>query len=152
PLEPGRREKAPDGLAPFTSAAAGLGRGALTARPSRLDPRHAMWLEIELDVAGADVRVSARGSRGERPAQRTLAAEQGTDALQTFSNKVGRAVRSGRQLDPAIVADAQALHAELFKGELRDLVVRLTEASKAEPLLMRLFLRDRLLQSVPWEA
>ena len=111
-----------------------------------------MWLELELDNSGEEVRVSARGSRGERPPAHAISPEQGLDALQTFANKVGRAVRGGRSLDPAMVTDSQALHGEVFQGELRDVLVRLGEASKGAPLLVRLFARDRALQSLPWEA
>lgn len=111
-----------------------------------------MWLEIELDISGTEVRVSARGSRGERPPAHAISPEQGFDALQTFASKVGRAVRGGRSLDPAAVSDSQVLHEEVFKGELRDVLVRLGEASKGGPLLVRLFVRDQALQSIPWEA
>lgn len=111
-----------------------------------------MWLEIELDISGTEVRVSARGSRGERPPAHAISAEQGFDALQTFASKVGRAVRGGKSLDPAAVSDSQVLHEEVFKGELRDVLVRLGEASKGGPLLVRLFVRDQALQTIPWEA
>ncbi|XXY49208.1 CHAT domain-containing protein [Sorangium sp. So ce269] len=111
-----------------------------------------MWLEIELDISGTEVRVSARGSRGERPPAHAISPEHGFDALQTFASKVGRAVRGGKSLDPAAVSDSQVLHEEVFKGELRDVLVRLGEASKGGPLLVRLFVRDRALQIIPWEA
>jgi len=111
-----------------------------------------MWLELELDTSGDEVRVSARGSRGERPPAHAISPEQGKEALQAFANKVGRAVRGGKSLDPAAVSDSQALHQEVFKGELRDVLVRLGEASKGGPLLVRLFARDRALQTIPWEA
>ncbi|WP_437721675.1 CHAT domain-containing protein [Sorangium sp. So ce861] len=111
-----------------------------------------MWIEIEVDAGGQGVRVGARGSRGERPPAHTLSSELGIDALQGFANKVGRAVRSVRVLDPAVVKDAQALHGELLKDDLRDVLARLREASKDSPVLLRLFLRDRSLLGVPWEA
>lgn len=111
-----------------------------------------MWLELELDTSEQGVKVAARGSRGERPATHIMPPERGIDALTTFANKVGRAVRGGKQLDPALVADAQALHGDLFQGDLRDVLVRLGEASKEGPLLIRLFLNNRALQAIPWEA
>ncbi|WP_437901455.1 CHAT domain-containing protein [Sorangium sp. So ce124] len=111
-----------------------------------------MWLEIELDISGDEVRVSARGSRGERPAGHAISSERGLDALQAFANKVGRAVRGGKSLDPAAVSDSQALHEGVFKGELRDVLVRLGEVSKGGPLLVRLFAREHALQAIPWEA
>jgi hypothetical protein len=50
------------------------------------------------------------------------------------------------------VKEAQALYSELLKDDLRDVLSRLREASDGSPLLVRLFLRDRALQGVPWEA
>ncbi|WP_437977956.1 CHAT domain-containing protein [Sorangium sp. So ce295] len=111
-----------------------------------------MWIEIEVDSGGQGVRVGARGSRGERPPAHTLSSELGIEALQSFASKVGRAVRGGRALDPAVVKEAQALYGELLKDDLRDVLVRLREASKDSPLLVRLFLRDRVLLGIPWEA
>ncbi|AUX46796.1 uncharacterized protein SOCE26_083050 [Sorangium cellulosum] len=111
-----------------------------------------MWLEIEVDAGGQGVRVSARGSRGERPPAHTLSPELGMEGLQSFASKVGRAVRSGRALEPAALKDAQALYGELLKDDLRDVLVRLRDASKDSPLLLRLFLRDPALVGIPWEA
>ena len=112
-----------------------------------------MWLEIELDTDGQETRVSARGKRGERPPAHTISAEKGADAIQGLTSKIGRAVRGGKALDPAVVTEAQALYEQVFQGELRDVLVRLIEASgKSEPVLLRLFVRDRGLQSMPWEA
>lgn len=114
-----------------------------------------MWLEVELDTSEHGLRVSARGSRGERPPARTLRPEQGVGALQAFASKVASAVQRGRPLDPAAVSDAQALYGALLDGELRDVLVRLdeaAEAAKGKRVLVRLFARDRALQDIPWEA
>lgn len=111
-----------------------------------------MWIEIDVETKGEDVRIGARGSRGERPPAFTLAPDNGFDALQSFATKMGRAVRAGKPIDTALVELAQALHEEVFQGELRDVVSRLTEATKNEPLLVRLFVHDRALAVVPWEA
>lgn len=117
------------------------------------------WLEIEVETKGDDVRVAARGSRGERPPPHTLDPDQGVDALTTLANKVGRAVRARKELDSSIIELAQAVHAEFFKGELRDILARLTDPSKPRSddirdnrLLVRLFVHDRALLPVPWEA
>jgi hypothetical protein len=109
-------------------------------------------LEVELSTAGDEVRVSARGSRGERPPAHALAKERGLDALTAFAARVGKAVRGGKALDPTVVGEAQALHDEIFKGELRDVLARLGEAAPGGPLLVRFFLGDRALQAIPWEA
>ncbi|WP_148313632.1 CHAT domain-containing protein [Sorangium cellulosum] len=111
-----------------------------------------MWLEVELDAGDQGLRVSARGSRGERPPARELLPEEGLDALQAFASKVGRAVRGGKPLDPAALGDAQRLYGELIDGDLRDVLVRLGEAAKESRLLVRLFARERALQVIPWEA
>lgn len=114
-----------------------------------------MWLELELDTKGEEVTVSGRGSRGESPPPHTLPPDEGLDAMQSFSNKVGRAVRGGRGLDQPVVEAAQALYQAVLKGELRDVFLRLSEAAKEAkqgPLLIRIFAGDRALQAIPWEA
>jgi hypothetical protein len=111
-----------------------------------------MWLELEIRTEGQEIRVSGRGSRGERPPAHTMAAELGSEALQAFTSKVGRAIRGGKALDAAVVSEAQALHEEVFKGELRDVLVRLGEAARDGRVLVRLFIGERGQQAVPWEA
>ncbi len=117
------------------------------------------WLEIEVERKGDEVRVSARGSRGERPAPHTLVLAQGIETLTTLASKVGRAVRARRELDPTTIELAQTIHAEFLNGELRDVLARLTDPSRSEKnnprenrLLVRLFVQDRTLLSVPWEV
>src|SRR5262245_56663777 len=111
-----------------------------------------MNLEIEVDVQEGQLRVGARGSRGERPRAHTLPPDRGLEALQALASKVGRAVRVGKALDGAVVEEAQAFHAALFAGDVRDELARLGEASKDEPLLVRFFASDRALAAIPWEA
>jgi hypothetical protein len=111
-----------------------------------------MWIEIDIETQGEAVRISGRGSRGERPAPHILPSEQGIQALSTFASKVGRAVRQGKLLDPIVVEAAQAIYESVFQGELRDVISRLMEATKDEPLLVRLFVQDKSLQAIPWEA
>lgn len=116
------------------------------------------WLEIEIETHGEDVRVISRGSRGERPPPHTLGGERGVDALTNLANKVGRAVRARKELDPSVIELAQSIHDDIIKGELRDILARLTDPAKksADPrdnrLLVRLFIHDRALLAVPWEA
>ncbi|WP_437568548.1 CHAT domain-containing protein [Sorangium sp. So ce542] len=111
-----------------------------------------MWINIEVGAGADGVSVNASGSRGEHPPAHTLSPELGMPALQSLASKVGRAVRSGGALDLAAVKEAQALYGELLKDDLRDVLARLREASKGSPVLVRLFLRDRALLGIPWEA
>lgn len=111
-----------------------------------------MWIEIDVETSGEDVRIRGRGGRGERPKPHTLAPERGFDALQSLGSKVWRAIRAAKPLDAPVIEIAQSLHADLFQGELRDLVSRLSEASKDAPMLVRLFIQDRALAAAPWEA
>lgn len=108
------------------------------------------WIDIEIEPAGAEMRVSARGSRGEHAPPQALAA--GSERLEAFARAVGRAVKFGGPLHEATLREAQALHEALFGGGLRDLTVRLGEAAGGAAVLQRLLLRDRGLQAVPWEA
>lgn len=111
-----------------------------------------MWIEIDVETSADQVRIRGRGERGERLAPYALPSERGFDALQSLSSKVWRSIRAGRPLEPATIEAAQALHGDLVQGELRDLMTRLTEASKNEPILIRIFIQDRTLAAVPWEV
>ncbi len=111
-----------------------------------------MWIEIEVEPQGENVRIAGRGSRGERPAPHMMASDQSFDALSTFASKIGRYVRQAKLLDAPMVEAAQALYGSVYQGELRDVMQRLLEAGKDKPLLIRLFIHDGSLQGVPWEA
>ncbi|KYG06553.1 hypothetical protein BE21_34125 [Sorangium cellulosum] len=109
-------------------------------------------LEIEIELHGAELRLTARGSRGERPPPRSLGAEVTRERLTAFTKSVERAVSSGQPLGAPALTEARALHAAIFQGELRDVAARLLEAAKDRPLLQQLLLRDPVLQAFPWEA
>lgn len=113
-----------------------------------------MWLDIELEPDDERIRLSARGCRGERPSPHRFSPEKGAFTLQSFTNKVGRAVRLGKTLEPDLVGYAQALHQDFFQGELRDVVTRLVDVAKDKDsrVLVRLFMSQRELQAIPWEA
>ncbi|WP_437675464.1 CHAT domain-containing protein [Sorangium sp. So ce131] len=131
------------------------GRSRLAPATSREDSAAApLWMEIEIEPAGAELRVVARGSRGERPAPRTLGSAVSVARLQGFARDVGRAVEAREHLDAHTLGEAQALHEALFQGELRDVATRLEAAAtdRKQPLLQRLLIRDARLQAVPWEA
>lgn len=111
-----------------------------------------MWIELDIETKGEEVRVGARGSRGERPPARSLPDSHGFDALQSFANKIGRAVRGGKQLDPTLVEAGQSIFQEIFQGDIRDILARMQEAAKEGPLLIRIFTHDRSLTGIPFEA
>jgi hypothetical protein len=111
-----------------------------------------MWLELEIDTDGDSIRVSGRGSRGERPSPHTLPRETGARALSDLHAGVGAAILRNRPLDPSVIAPARSLHEQVFRGELRDVLVRLGEAAGDGRVLVRLFVSDRALQGMPWEA
>jgi len=111
-----------------------------------------MWLELDLEAKGESLAVGARGSRGERPPAHEIPAEQGLDALQALGNKLARAVRASKPLDPQVVASAQSIYDAVIRGEVRDVLARLLEASKDSPLLVRIFAKDASLAALPWEA
>jgi hypothetical protein len=121
-------------------------------RDAESDDHAIMWLDIELESDNERLRLSARGCRGERPPPHQLLPEKGAFNLQTFTNKVARAVRFGKTLEPDIVNYAHALHQDFFQGELRDVLARLVEATKDGRVLVRLFMNHRDLQAIPWEA
>ncbi len=111
-----------------------------------------MWLDIELEPDNERLRLSARGCRGERPLPHRISPDKQNFNLQSFTSQVGRAVRFGKTLEPDVVRYAQALHQDFFQGELRDVLARLVENSKDNRVLVRLFMSQRELQSIPWEA
>jgi hypothetical protein len=106
------------------------------------------WLELEIDRAGPDLRVSARGSRDERPAPHRFGEWA---ALQAFSAAIGAAAARARPAS-ASLENARLLYRALFDNGAEQLRVRLTEAAGGAPLLLRLLVRDPELQSIPWEA
>lgn len=120
--------------------------------PQDLGDAGCMWLDIEIDADDERIHLSARGSRGERPPSHKFSAEKGSFNLQSFTSKVGRAVRSRKTLESDVLGYAQALHQDVFQGELRDVLVRLVDSAKDTRVVVRLFMNQRDLQAIPWEA
>jgi hypothetical protein len=104
-------------------------------------------MDLELERAGAEVQVSARGSGGERIAPRPLGREP-----VAFAEAVRKAAARGKPLDPAIREQAQALHRAVLGDGIDALRATLREAAPGAPLLLRLRLHQRDLEAVPWEA
>jgi hypothetical protein len=110
------------------------------------------WMEIEIELAGHEIRVTLRGSRGERPVPYSLGPEVTRERLARFARDVGRAVQRGQPLARPLLGEAQALHEAIHQSEFRELEARLLAASEDNRLLQRLFVHDSALQAVPWEA
>ena len=111
------------------------------------------WIEIEIERDNQAIRVSARGSRGERVTPFDLAPIN-LGRLTGLASGVRRAVSAGQALPEHVVTSARELHAAFFRDQLRDLIVRLGEAARAQDrrLLLRLMVRDGELQRFPWEV
>lgn len=108
-----------------------------------------LWLELALDCAGHDVRIGARGSRGENVPPQTLGVER--DTLLSFASAVERAAAYGQPLSDAVVAEAQHLQRAVLAGDIGKLFVSYSREAAPNPLFLR-FMLDRTLQAVPWEA
>src|SRR5262245_47981212 len=106
------------------------------------------WIEIEVEQTGAGLRISARGSRNERPAPHLFSS---TISLHGFTDGVLSAARRGRPLG-ARIAEAKEIYQALFREGAERLRACLAEASAGAPLLVRLMIHDPELQAVPWEA
>lgn len=112
-------------------------------------------MEIKIDRDGAAVRAEARASRDVESSPVTLP-ELSVARLVAFRDAVGEVVaaasRSSQALPEPVLAEAQAIYQALFSDEIRDIYKGLLAAAKSEKILLRLLVRDRALQSVPWEA
>jgi hypothetical protein len=109
-----------------------------------------MWIEISLELVQDRVRVTALGSRMERPKPHLLGPT--LEELERFATKVERAVSVGKALDAAGVEEAKRLHEAVFAGEVRDVLTSLGAVAPEGKLLVRLMIRERALQTIPWEA
>src|SRR5262245_8821822 len=109
------------------------------------------WMDIALDRAGDDIRVSARGSRGEQTAPRSLGADFIAPRLEQFTAAVRNAAAGGGPLSAPILEEARAIEHALMGSDLAPLLARLREASK-RPILVRVSTSDKAFQAFPWEA
>jgi hypothetical protein len=110
------------------------------------------WLEIVIERNGAEVRARATGSRGEQTATHSLGPELTADQLSLFTQQVSNAAARQKPLGDTL-HQAQRLYQALFREDVRDVMLRLGEAQRGGPLLLRLMLaRDGMLQAFPWEA
>ncbi|MGB1017028.1 MAG: hypothetical protein ACPG4T_23025, partial [Nannocystaceae bacterium] len=89
------------------------------------------WIELELERDGQAVRLSARGSRGERVAAYELAPVN-MGRLTGLTSGVRRAVASGKPLAERVIEGAREVYRAVFRDELRDILGRLDEAAKSD--------------------
>lgn len=108
-----------------------------------------IWLELIIDRAADQVRISALGSRGEKVAFRKFGVEP--ERLERFAAGMERAAKHEQPLTSELLADAHAIHEALTESGIGVLLGRYAEAAKG-PLLVRFSIHDDKLQAVPWEA
>jgi len=108
-----------------------------------------MWMDIELSHNGTDIRVSARGSRGEQIPPAVLGVD--AETITKFSSAVRVAASRAKPLPSETIERAQLVHAGIFGPTIATLRARLAEAASG-PLLLKLSLPEQDLQAVPWEA
>nr|MCU0687110.1 CHAT domain-containing protein [Polyangiaceae bacterium] len=114
-----------------------------------------LWLEISLDRVGDEVRVSARGSQGQRTDVRPLGGGFDVPALRGYAASVREAARRGEALSPELLGQGRALHRALLEGEVGELHSELRgrlDQAAAGRLVVRLVVHDDELKAVPWEA
>jgi hypothetical protein len=102
------------------------------------------WMEIDLDLAGAEVKVTVRASKNVRE-DYTLGPAVTRDRLAAFTRAVARAIERREALGEPALDEARALHKALFQGLF-------TAYLREGRVLQRLMIRDPVLQGVPWEA
>src|SRR5262245_37155812 len=100
-------------------------------------------MEIELSREGAEIGVRGRGSREERTPPFRLSAASAA-ALTQFGEDVRDAAMQRRPLD-ALLPRSQELHGAVFRDGVAALRASLKEASRGQPLLLRLALSDTTL-------
>src|SRR5262245_31513578 len=105
------------------------------------------WMELSLDRSANELRVSARGSRGEQIAARSLRAGLDATAMLRFAAAVQQTAARANPLGPALLADAQAARRGLLDGEIGSLLAVL-RAAAGGPLLVRLMVHDPEIQTV----
>lgn len=110
-----------------------------------------MWLELEIARAGAEMRLRARGSRGEETPPLPLHPQLDFETLRQFAATVRGAALRGKALPPDALQTAQSIARSLLGPEVDPLRARLAEAAGG-PLLLRLMLPEPELAAIPWEA
>ena len=98
------------------------------------------WLELEISKHAGDVRIAARGSRGERARERELVITG--HGLVSFRVGIGNAIARVQAIEGDLLTQAHALHEAIFAEELRDLYIRLAAAAveQKQRLLIRLMI------------
>ncbi|MBZ4417445.1 CHAT domain-containing protein [Myxococcus sp. RHSTA-1-4] len=110
-----------------------------------------LWLQIDIDRVGDQLRASGRGSDGENPAPHILPNTTVED-VEAFGEQIRQAAKHGKELQEELL-QAQRLYKALLHADLRDVMQRQHGYRQEEALLLRLGLKhERSLQAIPWEA
>jgi len=109
------------------------------------------WLEIDIGAAGAELRTTVRGCRGERPEPETLGPEVTSERLRAFADNLRAMAQKQSPLEGQL-EQAQAFHGALFQGAVQKVLLPLREVAKDGPVLLQLGLTEQHLQAFPWEA
>ncbi len=113
-------------------------------------PTHSppLWLELLIDCVGDDVRIGARGSRGQNVSPQPLGIQR--SVLDGFAKSVERAAAQGRRLPNEVVTLAQTIQKAVLANEIGTVFTSLRGAGE-KALLLR-FVVARELQTIPWEG
>jgi hypothetical protein len=137
------------GLALPYSMAPGAGLRVVSAAMLR---RESSWLDIEVERAGLEVRMGARGSRAETITMRSLGPEITVERLVRFAARVRDAALKGQALGAALLDEDHAIHEAVLAPDIAGVFKGLRDAARGAPVLVRLLVADPELQQVPWEA
>lgn len=110
-----------------------------------------MWMEIEVSRAGAELRLSARGSRGEQTAPILLGGRLEIMVMNRFAAAVRAAASRSLPLSSELLEQAQSIYRVVLSPPIDFLRARLAEASGG-PIIVKLALPDLEIQAIPWEA
>lgn len=110
-----------------------------------------LWMEIEIDCLGSDVRVSGRSCRRPGSAPRSLGPDMTVERLQAFGKRVAESPAYA-PLSDALLNEARTIRRAVMDVRLEQMRSELHGAAGPRPVLLRLLITGTELQSVAWEA
>jgi len=129
----------------------GSGKRAVSAKQLMDSAAPAAWIEICLDRYGDVIRITARGSRGEQIAPRSLGERQTAPQMLQLASRVEKAAAYSQSLSAELLADVRGLERALLNDKIESMVSQLRAVGNGK-LLVRFMVFDSELQTVPWEA